>query len=517
MIALPTTFHFLFSRLGYNPTDDGFILAYSRRLLRLQVPHRDFISIRPVGSGLLHLPELLFGPYTFWVSRWVVWTEFGIIGASWLVAMTRAAGRRLPTGVELSLVTAAVILSAHTFPMMAWHTVDGAMLCSAGIALCLSSQQRARVAGWLLLGLAPLCKQNFAVVPIAGLLLIPGGDVRERLWLAVPGGLYLLVLLFGRAFTPALQQLLGQSELTQVGWSAYVDNNSFVWGCCLGLALAHAQRWIRPIGAAVVVGVGTVLATHHILASKALFPMPPNFALAGCAFGFAAGLILRREWFQGRIALLGFVLCWATSISLGYNTPAVAAGAAFLIIAVPLLTADCDGFLRKALVQIALCALVLVGVVWFVQARMTKIYREPAAKRLTRDLGGIMPGGRLLRTDPNTAAFIADLNRAVADFGGEHYALIPDFPGWWAVARASNPLPLDWFYPVEMPTTDIRNRAVAALDAGRGRFRLIVQKVRADSLASGFAPLSDEYSPVVQHARSTWRPVGETEFFVVYE
>src|SRR5438094_941331 len=83
LVVLPTAFHLLFSRLGYSPTDDGFVLAWSRRLLLLEIPHRDFISIRPAGSALLHLPELAFGGYAFWVSRWIVWIEFGVIGWSW--------------------------------------------------------------------------------------------------------------------------------------------------------------------------------------------------------------------------------------------------------------------------------------------------------------------------------------------------------------------------------------------------------------------------------------------------
>src|SRR5918912_610006 len=66
--------HLLFSSLGFNPTDDGFILAYSRRLLDGQVPHRDFISIRPVGSSYLHLIEVVIGgDYTLWISRLFVW------------------------------------------------------------------------------------------------------------------------------------------------------------------------------------------------------------------------------------------------------------------------------------------------------------------------------------------------------------------------------------------------------------------------------------------------------------
>ena len=62
--------HLSFSWMGFTPTDEGFTLAHSRRILDGQVPHRDFIIIRPFISPLLHVPEVFFGgDYTLWLSR----------------------------------------------------------------------------------------------------------------------------------------------------------------------------------------------------------------------------------------------------------------------------------------------------------------------------------------------------------------------------------------------------------------------------------------------------------------
>lgn len=59
--VLASVAHLLFSPLGFNPTDDGFVLAMSRRLLEGEVPHRDFISIRPVASAVFHKPLVALG------------------------------------------------------------------------------------------------------------------------------------------------------------------------------------------------------------------------------------------------------------------------------------------------------------------------------------------------------------------------------------------------------------------------------------------------------------------------
>ena len=45
--------HYLFSWIGFNPTDDGFVLSAARRILDGEIPHKDFVSIRPAGIGLL--------------------------------------------------------------------------------------------------------------------------------------------------------------------------------------------------------------------------------------------------------------------------------------------------------------------------------------------------------------------------------------------------------------------------------------------------------------------------------
>ena len=84
LVVLAAGLHFLYSPLGFNPTDEGFVLAYSRRVLDGQVPHRDFISIRPAGSAYLHAPELAIGGQrALWMSRAAVWLQFVVIAWGW--------------------------------------------------------------------------------------------------------------------------------------------------------------------------------------------------------------------------------------------------------------------------------------------------------------------------------------------------------------------------------------------------------------------------------------------------
>jgi hypothetical protein len=45
-------------RFGFGPTDQGFVLSLSWRVLNGAIPHVDLISARPLGSAYLFVPRL---------------------------------------------------------------------------------------------------------------------------------------------------------------------------------------------------------------------------------------------------------------------------------------------------------------------------------------------------------------------------------------------------------------------------------------------------------------------------
>jgi len=68
---------------GFNPSDHGVVLAQSFRILNGEIFHKDFISIRPVFSGILHVIHF-YSPLPLETSaRWFVLFEFIIISFVW--------------------------------------------------------------------------------------------------------------------------------------------------------------------------------------------------------------------------------------------------------------------------------------------------------------------------------------------------------------------------------------------------------------------------------------------------
>src|ERR687894_853572 len=233
LLVVPTLAHLLFSWRGFAPVDDGFTLAYSRRILEGQVPHRDFIIIRPFVSPLIHSPFVLFGgDYTYWISRFFVWFQFACISWAWVCAINRAFENPFGNGTKLFIALVSFAASVHYFVLTAWHTVDGLFLASIGVWILLAQKHaRWRVIGYLLIAAAYLCKQSFLLMAPFSILLL--GDWREKkYWLTItlPAAGYCAYLLATGSFSEAAIQLTSQSGILSTGVGGYLN-----YGTLLGV------------------------------------------------------------------------------------------------------------------------------------------------------------------------------------------------------------------------------------------------------------------------------------------
>jgi hypothetical protein len=197
----------------------------------------------------------------------------------------------------------------------------------------------------------------------------------------------------------------------------------------------------------------------------------------------------------------------------GYNTPALGCGAAAAVL---LAFAGCTWPRGAAAFRAALFALAVLAAGAMAHARRTFVYRDLPAAALTADLGAVLPGGRGIRTNPETAAMLADLRVAVERAGRTRYAVIPDLAAWWVGADRPNPLFADWPFNVELSNPRHVMRVLDDLHRGRGKLVVIVQRYRADVLPQGRVPFHGVPYDIVDLARRLLEPAGETEFFGLY-
>ncbi|MDN5698638.1 MAG: hypothetical protein L0G70_11800, partial [Rubrobacter sp.] len=351
--VVPTTAHLIYSWMGFSPTDQGFTLSYSRRLLEGQVPHLDFIIIRPFLSPLIHTPFVLFGgEYTFWISRFFVWFQYAVIAWTWVSAVNHVFGRPFGAAMKALLGVAVFAASAHHFVITAWHSIDGLFLASIGVWLLATRRsQGTRFGGYVLVGAAYLAKQSFILVP--PLFLLALGDWRKpRYWIAtaVPGLLYVAYLLVSGAFTDAFAQLTSQTGIVSTGvfsYLTYVVALGVAAGVGSMLLISAGEKMplvsagaARALGSLTLVGIPAGFITAGMIVDALSLV---SFGIFGILLGVAAVMLietaLRKRRSEPvdtgpvRLALLALILAWSVSLSFGYNAPGLAMGPMLLVLA----------------------------------------------------------------------------------------------------------------------------------------------------------------------------------------
>ncbi|MFN8236971.1 MAG: hypothetical protein U0T77_02285 [Chitinophagales bacterium] len=239
--------HALFSRYGFNPTDEGFVLSATNRVMHGQIPHVDFSSVRPLGYAYLHIPELLLSKkYFFLISRFVFWLEQALIAFLWVRFLLKS----IPTSVSLTskylLIIVTLIFNVHYFPCSVLHTIDGLLMCLIGINLIHSSRKYA-VVGFFFIGYAALCKQNYLIM--LPLTLILSGRSKATLNLSIgllPIVLYLLFIILNGGWNDLTTQLGSHNELVNTGILPYSNSRLFYLSIFVVFIVSYIDnKWVK--------------------------------------------------------------------------------------------------------------------------------------------------------------------------------------------------------------------------------------------------------------------------------
>ncbi len=530
-----------YGRFGFNPTDQGFVLAQSWRLLHGEIPQVDFLGPRPFGSAFLHLLDFAVPAPLMVASAFVMTVQLAIAAVA-LVAFLTGTSPLTWGPLRLGLVAVAALLNVTTFPAMAWHTVDGLFLTAVGWWL---TDRGLRTGAWWLrwlglfcLGFAVIVKQSFALtVPIGLLILLLhpaqrpknlrwwGRTAVDVLWLGAAPLLYFGWITVAGGLPSAIEQLTGGQQ-TLAGevwrfWRDPVGDQIHVLAllgaaCVLVLAAAYAARerlgvagrWLRAVLAA---GVAT---TVVLVLSQGKFDFGGKWQLA-LLWIFGAGVMLaavvRRgfPWQHVLVAMLGWMIC----LSWGYQLPTLLAGSLALG-TLDVLSASLADLPRPASAKIRYQARILGALVaavalafTFVQlsaARDKASYADLPRPQLTADLGDVTPEMAGIRTTPSVRTYVTQIRDCMTKFPASRIAVLPDNPFVYPVFKVRNPFPSDWPLPMEL-TGDAETRMVdtARRLAAEGDYLVLFQTVQAETLYVG--------GPVPARVAPDAKPVEKSE------
>lgn len=518
-------FHFLFSSLGFNPTDDGFTLAYSQRIFNGEIPHKDFIIIRPALSPLLHLPEILIGGNSaLWFSRFIVWIQLATISWFSLMAILNFTQTRFKLYPRFLIALISLMLISHNFPLTAWHTIDGLFLISIGLYLLSSGTEKLKTAGYFMLALSYLAKQSFIfVAPFTIIFLL---DHKNRnYWFAAisPALLYLFFLTMSGSLSEGITQLTTQSNYFFYVAAGTYFNIFFCSGFLLGAlsVLLKKKKETAPKSFPVVLFVINLLfpllfILYTFITGNLLFDL--SFYL----FGFLSGTIFLNLFYKNytgyeKTGIIVLLIAWSSGISLGYHFPILFSGP-ILVMIIVLYNQNWNKLFRWEYSAAALSFITILLLIAFYQLRTNNIYRDHFSSKLNYELDSVLPAGNNIFTSNNTYKFLSELDEITDSLVNENkkYTLLPDVPAFWVNAELKNPLPIDWANNTELNSDKLMERMKnTALNLPDDHV-FIIQKFRADSIAFRNKSFGDSYM-IVNFVRDNLIKTGEKTFFEFYK
>jgi hypothetical protein len=479
-----------FGYIGFNPTDDGYVIAQSYRILHGAVPHRDLISPRPLGSAYLHTIDFAVPLPLMEASRLIATAQ--VVLYSMLFA--GLIFERSPARWSVAQLLAAVgstLVNLHSFPLMAWATIDG-----------LGRDRGARVyLGLALVGGAALMKQSFAPVGAVALLWIAVDGHRRgvvpvsRLLLgatvvaapmavyagaiALAGGLEAMRVQFGSVAPPqswcVVPGVRDRSTLSAAA-AAFGALRTVEWLGARAVGTRRTLFTVASIALAVAGSIGVVsVAVGQHLAYFGTWGVVLFWMLL---VAVAIDACTARAFDVPAIVVLG--MAWSSTLSWGYAVPNLLGGTMVLAL-LRLLWGGrlAVGVYRSWAGEIAAAAVAVVAVTVvgqaFQLARTTRVYFDAPAVALKSAAGDVIPAFGRIRTGERTGAYLRQLMSCLRQFDASRVAVIPDNPFLYPAVGIVNPLPIDWLWKPEVRGSEARLVEAALRLDREGDYLVLVQ------------------------------------------
>ena len=486
-----------FTRSGFNPTDDGLIIAQAARILDGAAPHSEIVSPRPLGAALLHTLDVLLPTPLLITSRAIVLLE---VLATAAISVRLLLRRKVATwgATAIGLTVIAFIGNLQTFPLMSWHTIDGILLAVTSLLFFeLGVERRSRkllAAGACIAGFAPLVKQSFFLVPVLALLSWIVLELRKRSngeaprwWdialviplMGLPGVSYVAWVVGTSSWSATRNQILGAhgvlpwegirpvlSELT-------IPRVIF----CLLLLLVFAPRrpewqWPSPASCCWITSVARVAVGTLLVGAAAWTVWHGEFDFVGswgaslwglAVFGVVARLLLCRA--VDLTSCLFLILAWMASLSWGYPFVNLFGGSLLVVV---LVTAN--GLIRQvsvesfpsvprtvsqryaSLVPVAVSLIAVGMVVVSVDARNSSTYRDLPVSAQSSDVGTISAEGWGIQTNAVTATYLGQIRDCIKKYPADRLAVLPDNAVVPVMFGKTTPFLVDWWFADELPT-----------------------------------------------------------------
>ena len=480
---------------GVNETDGGFVTGLAWQTLQGKTLYGDVVYVRPPLPVWLRAAEMLLLPDRWAIlgERCIFYLKVGLY--SWLGASVLLRGQR-----RWALATFGFVVSAHCYPPMAWHTVDGILFSVAGIWCATKLRSRpGAIAAVVCVFAAALCKQSFYPVPLVLFaLLLSENDRRRTGWGSA--AFFLCTVLFvsylyanGR-LANYLALTGGAAEGGQALRHGLIDYFRIRPGVAL-LSLPFLTipalylrkgKYLRPARLSWYAWIVLLAATYAFeIWRRQEFTAP--FAQARLMFWLAAlfGIYAKnadntlkinvKSLIEKRHFLTLLAVCWCASVSWGYNLP-ILFSTPWVFAAMEISRQFQSARQRKVVVAGRLALLLILLAVFRLGYEF--VYRDGRRSDMRIPLGAVFPRLGGLYSRGETAALYLDLKNLTMQY--PNFKTLPSFPLANYLTGTRPPLPLDWVVKRESGPERFQDSVVAALR--KNGPVLLIEKRYADGI-----------------------------------
>ena len=526
---LPIFYFFAYAPYGQENNDTGFILGLAWQVFNGASLYEDIIYIRPPISPLLH--SVLF--YLPWdaaaiTSRALFYIQVFVYN---LLTVRLFVSDFNSSSVAYYIGAISFIFCVHTFPPMAWHTVDGIFFSVIGIYLVLSSSRDISFGGFfgaLALFAAALSKQPFYAIPIAVVvyLLAEQGRFRRAALVSMLLISFVFIFIFALKLSGTYDQFLtltsGQTslrDLLSVGLISFLRDlfsktgvlvfTGFGFFVLISYVLRDSNKeniaiyfYLAAVAWLALIPLVSYYVRGTYLQIGAIIDIP--FLLAGI---LAATLFFFRRYRWLNISILLLFVSWSSSISWGNQTTALYSAPIFFLFGLCLLRCYDKHDPLALTAKGVTFGLVMISF-WVGFQHPYNLEYKAKRSEMTLDLGKVFPAFKYIKVDKKTYDQYSELKKLVSTYGGT-YVVLPNMPLAHLVTGTLNPIGVDW--PMNAEINNDASKVLQRIESS-GVIVFVLRETSPDPRSAG------KYgSLVTMSILKNWEKIANFEYFDVYK
>lgn len=517
-LCLPVLYAILYAPYGYDGYDTGFILGLSWQFFNDYTPYKDIIYVRPPISYIFHSIFFYLGDCAIIINRSFFYIQIATYSFLTIFMLSKAFNYKNSTFIYfLSIVS--FMVSAHTFPPMAWHTTDGIFFSIIGIFLILNFQNMVLVIlGSFILLLGMLTKQPYYIIPILVFCSIFIQKDLKKLIIFISSFSFFLALFFlylyhNHAFSQFIIQTTGQTKLRDLLESGFISYTksfkdlffvflppTFLY-LILKIVLPEKIKieffyliifWILAFMLNIYLSVNTFYSVAHNF-SHLLF-------IASVIYVLIKLIPLKENRYI--LVLLFLSISWASSISWGYNLTIFFMAPMLFILAIPILA----NFENKlSIVKVNLTVIFAFATYYIGYQHPYSLDHPNTKKEMTYHLGDIFTKFKYIYVDKKTYEEYRELKELTNQYK-DNFVVLPASTLIHFITNTNNPIGVDWVMNAEINTE--KNNIIKKLE--NKDIAVILKK-------SNLNPDGKFGSEVTNYIYSNWEITQRGDIFDVYK